>query len=278
MIEVNEYQIEKVLSGFHIPAKPELLQQLQNLLDHDEPDIDKISSLIASDPALAASILKIINSPSYGMNRSISDVKQSVMILGLKTINSLVTAMLLKNAFKGESSISLEDFWDSSVDIANAMMFLGNHIRRDVSIDLLYTVGLFVNCGMPLLALKYGNYGRLLKKAESLEISSIRLEDKFYQTNHAVLGYYLASSWHLPKHICNLILNHHDMRLLTQKCGSEEQVTFAVLKASENLIQRLKHSENIDEWQSIESLVLDTLGIDVEEYEDLNEDFVGTCI
>jgi len=45
-------------------------------------------------------------------------------MLGLKTINSLVTAMLLKLSFRGKASISLECFWDDANDLVNAMLTL----------------------------------------------------------------------------------------------------------------------------------------------------------
>ncbi|WP_168427344.1 HDOD domain-containing protein [Candidatus Colwellia aromaticivorans] len=70
---------------------------------------------------------------------------------------------------------------------------------------MLYTIGLFINCGIPLLALKFSDYKSVLIEANGLGINSIKLEEQKYCTNHAVLGYYIASSWHLPKEICSLI-------------------------------------------------------------------------
>lgn len=81
---LDNKKIAAVVSSFQIPAKPQILTELQSLLDEVEPDIDKIANLILTDVGISSSILKIINSPFYGMKRKISNIKQAVMIVGLK--------------------------------------------------------------------------------------------------------------------------------------------------------------------------------------------------
>lgn len=273
MFDLDDTKMKEVVSSFQIPVKPQILTDMQSLLTEAEPDMDRIAKLISSDVGLSSAILKIINSPFYGMNRKISEIKQAVMILGLKTINGLVTALLLKSSFKGNASISLERFWDDSLDVANAMAFIGNKIKNKIPVDMLYTIGLFENCGIPLLALKFSNYKEVLIKANSQGVNSIALEEQHYQTNHAVLGYYVASSWNLPKEICELILRHHDASYLDTISGSNEQLAFASLKAAENMVERVKRHNVAPCWEEVRDQALNTLGISALDYEDLEEEF-----
>ena len=224
MFDLDEKKISSVISSFQIPVKPKILTELQSIMEEEEPCIDKIAHLISSDVGLSAAILKVINSPFYGMNRMISEIKQAVMMLGLKTINGLVTALLLKASFKGDACISLERFWDDSLDVANAMAFLGNKVKNKVPVDMLYTIGLFQNCGIPLLALKYPDYDKVLSEANRMGNNSIAVEEQKYKTNHAVLGYYVATSWHLPKEICKLILEHHELEPIKEVCSGERSL------------------------------------------------------
>jgi HD-like signal output (HDOD) protein len=272
-LNLDEKKISAGVSGFQVPVKPEILTSIDKLMAENEPDIDKIAALISSDVGLSASILKIINSPMYGMNRGISKIKQAVMMLGLKTINSLVTAILLKQSFSGKSSISLERFWDDANDIANAMIFIGNKVKTKIPVEMLYTIGLFHDCGIPLLALKYEDYKDVLIEANGSDDSFITVEEKHYQTNHAVLGYYISSSWHLPKEICQLILQHHDNRYLHSDVDYEYKIAFAALKAAENMVERAKRFNYSKGWQESEELILDVLGISVVDYADLDADF-----
>lgn len=273
MINLDNRKMASVVSSFQIPVKPQILTDMQLLLDEVEPDIESVASLILNDVGLSSTILKIINSPFYGMNRKISKIKQAVMILGLKTINSLVTALLLKSSFQGTSCISLERFWDDSLDVANAMAFVGNKLQNKIPVDMLYTIGLFKNCGIPLLAIKFPDYKKVLIEANSLGINSINLEEQKYQTNHAVLGYYVASSWHLPKEICSLILQHHESDYLSEISGNNEQLSFAILKVAEYLVERVKRLSTSPEWEAIKVSVLNVLGISSIDFEELEDNF-----
>ncbi|WP_170176785.1 HDOD domain-containing protein [Litorilituus sediminis] len=273
MIELDKEKMSSVVASFQVPVKPEILSEIQSRMDEEYPNIDEIAHLISSDVGLSAAILKIINSPFYGMNRRISEIKQAVMMLGLNTINALVTAVLLKSSFQGNASISLERFWDDALDVANAMTFIGSKIKAQIPIEMLYTIGLFHDCGIPLLALKYNDYKSILIEANSQGVNSIALEEKNYRTNHAVLGFYVASSWHLPKEICQLILQHHDENYLQQLDGSQEQLAFSALKAAENMVERVKRFKLAPDWHYLQTDVLNILGISQEDYTDLEEDF-----
>lgn len=273
MFNLDNEKMASVVSSFQVPVKPQILTDMQLLLDDEEPNIDSIAILISNDVGLSAAILKIINSPFYGMNRKISEIKQAVMMLGLQTINGLVTALLLKSSFQGDACISLERFWDDSLDVANAMAFVGNKVKNEIPVDMLYTIGLFQNCGIPLLALKYSDYKELLIEANSTGVNSIALEEKKYQTNHAVLGYYVASSWNLPKELCLLILQHHQADYLSNILGNKEQLAFAVLKASENLVERVKRHNVSPDWDEVKEAALDVLGITSIDYDDLEDGF-----
>ncbi len=273
MFDIDEQKMNDVISSFQIPVKPEILSEIQNLMDIKEPNIEKIAQLIASDIGLSSAILKIINSPFYGMNRRISEIKQAVMMLGLKVINGLVTALLLKASFKGDASISLEQFWDDALDIANAISYIGNKVKNEVPVDMLYSIGLFHNCGIPLLALKYPNYKKVLQAANKQHKNSTALEEKYYNTNHAALGYYVASSWHLPKEICYLIAQHHDLNYLNYNKDPQAQLIYAVLKIAENVIERVKRQRNSPDWESIQEAVLEIVGLSQMDYTDLEDDF-----
>ena len=273
MFNLDQQQIQSVMSSFQIPVKPEVLTEIETLMDEEYPDMGKISEVIARDVGLSAAILKVINSPFYGMNRRISEIKQAAMMLGLTTIKSLVTALLLKKSFSGNASISLERFWDDAIDTANAMQFIGNRVKNEVPVDMLFTIGLFHDCGIPLLALKHSNYKDILIAANNNNDNPIALEEKHYGCNHAVLGYYVATSWHLPKDICQIILRHHDFSFIESNTCGKDELVFCVLKAAENLTENVKRHGNSPDWQIIGNQALSILGLSEEDYRDLMDDY-----
>tara|TARA_R110000787_G_scaffold25434_6_gene71626 strand:- start:25 stop:858 length:834 start_codon:yes stop_codon:yes gene_type:complete len=275
LIDLDNKKLAAAVSSFQVPAKPQILIDIQNFMAEEEPDIDKIALLISNDVGLSSAILKVINSPLYGVNRKVSKIKHAVMALGLRAVNGLVMALLLKSSIQGESSISLERFWENSIDIASAMAFIGGRIDVKIPVDTLYSIGLFHNCGIPILALKYADYNDVLLEASRLGINSIALEEQSYQTNHAVLGYYVATSWNLPSEICQIIRRHHDVDYLDEITGSQEQLSFAILKAAENLVERVKRQSVDPDWQYVEEGVFDVLGISAMDYSDLEDAYIS---
>ncbi|KJY88376.1 hypothetical protein TW84_14750 [Vibrio neptunius] len=273
MVDIDEEKIASVVSSFQVPAKPTVLSELQEIMGEPEPDISLVADLISSDIGLSSAILKVINSPYYGMGRTISEIKQAVMIIGLTTINSLVTSLLLKSALQGKASISLERFWDDSLDVANAMLFIGDRIKDKVPIDTLYTVGLLHNCGIPLLALRFDDYKEVLIEANHKGCNSVVLEEEKYNTNHAVLGYFIANSWHLPKPLCAIILQHHNTNFFDTTLDSESQLALAILKVAENFVERAKRHTDSPDWQDVELGVSEVLGLSTLDFKELEDDY-----
>lgn len=274
MIELDNKKLASAVSSFQVPAKPQILIDIQELMSKEEPNINDIANVIMSDIALSSAILKVINSPLYGVNRKISKIKHAVMALGLTAVNGLVVALTLKSSMQGKASIALESFWEDSLDVANAMSFIGGQIDAKIPLETLYSIGLFQNCGIPILALRYSDYNLLLMQAENTGVTSVALEEQKYKTNHAVLGYYVAVSWNLPNDICQIILRHHDVDILSEIDGSDMQVTFAILKAAENLVERVKRQASSPDWMCLESSVFDVLGISDMDYTELVDRYI----
>lgn len=158
MFDLDNDKMRQVAASFQTPAKPAILTQLRETVLSDDVEIVQIAQVIAQDVHLASSILKVINSPIYGLSRQISEIEQAVVFLGIDLIKSLATGLLLKEATKGNACISLERFWDDALEVAQAMRFVDEKVKHKVSIDMLYTVGLFYDCGIPLMATKHSDY------------------------------------------------------------------------------------------------------------------------
>jgi len=273
-INIDDKVLADIGRGFTVPAKPELLIKLQDLMSQDEPNLNDIADTIALDIAISATILKTINSPIYGLARSISDIKKSVRYLGISGIYSLVTSCLLKQGFsQNDCSIELDQFWQNSTNIANIAVLIGQASKQRISSEKLFTIGLFHDCGIPVMALKYGNYQSSLDFSLNNPHRTLpEIEEAVYKINHATLGYYVASSWRLPKDICQLILRHHERGFLKHLDGSEIQLAFAVLKMAENIAYQHKYFCDCADWQYLQDLVLTVLDLDEDEYKDLVED------
>ncbi len=266
MLVVDQNVLDDIGRGFSVPAQPKLLLSLLKLMAEPNPDVNAIVDCISKDIAVSAAILKTVNSPLYGLRRTITDIKMSVNYIGIYGVVMLVTGSLLKKSFDPKScSIDLEDFWRLTSEIAEIAISLGKKYKSNIATDKFFSLGLFHACGIPVMAMRYQNYQDMIDQVLlTPELSLIELEEKHYQANHATIGYFVASSWRLPKDVCQIILQHHERDYLDKLDGSAEQDLFAVLKLAEHIIS-LKYLDCAShDWVYLEEAVLEVLNISAE--------------
>ncbi len=278
MLIVDKSVLDDISKGFTVPAQPALLLELLKLMAEPNPNINAISAAISKDVAVSAAVLKTINSPLYGLNRTVTDIKMSVNYIGIFGVVLLVTESLLKKSFDPKScSIDLEPFWLLTSEIANIATKLGQQFKPHIVNDKFFSLGLFHACGIPVMAMKYDDYQSLLDEALTTpEIALTDIEEKKYNFNHATIGYYVASSWRLPKDVCQIILQHHDRNYLNKLDGSETQDLFAILKLSEHLAS-LKYLDCPSaDWSYVEEKVLTILAMDKTDLDVLVNEFTDS--
>ena len=245
MIETEQDNLKTSLSGFYVPSNPRVLDQLGMKINDPDADISDIADIVATDIGLSSAVLKVINSPFYGMSRTVVDIKQAAILLGLETIKTIYKSSNSRTGLASHPSISLERFWDNSSDIANTMEYIGENIKTKIPKEHLRTVGLFHDVGIPAFAAKYPDYINTLVQMDQLtHLTSSDIENSQYNSNHAVMGYYIACSWNIPKDICEIILHHHDIHYLSTQHDEHVQLTFATFKAAENIVEKAKRFKN----------------------------------
>lgn len=266
MLIVDQSVLDDIGRGFSVPAQPKLLLKLLKLMADPRPDINAISDAISKDIAVSAAILKTINSPLYGLSRSVTDIRMSVNYIGIFGVVMLVTGSLLKKSFDPKKcSIDLENFWKVTSEISDLAMKIGQRYKPNIANDKFFSLGLFHACGVPVMAMKYSDYQQKINnEAKESGLKLTDLEEQNYGVNHATVGYYVSTSWRLPKDVCQIILHHHDRDFLNELDDSEAQSLFAVLKLSEHIIS-LKHTDSsCADWQFVREKVFDILSIDEE--------------
>jgi HD-like signal output (HDOD) protein len=277
MFDLDKQKLQSIESGFHIPSKPKVLSEMTTELEGADPSLERLASIIAKDINLSSLLLKTINSPLFGLQRTITDIPQATMVLGFVQLKRLVTVALLRESFSGDACISLERFWDESLEVANACIWIGKEYKSLVPADYVYTLGLFHNVGLAAMAIKFKDYVDVLKEDnENTQLSITQLENAKYNCDHAVIGYYIASSWHLPKSLCDLILNHHEANLVLEMKDKHDRVAFSILKCAENAVYFSRYLENSKEWSIVGSNCLEELGLSDEDYSDLVADFADS--
>jgi HD-like signal output (HDOD) protein len=105
-------------SQFVLPSIPKVIALLLTELKHDEPDLKKITQLISTDPALTTRLLRLSNSRFFKLSGKINSVTESLALLGLNHVRTMVTEAASAASFKAVPGINLQQFWSYSLNVA----------------------------------------------------------------------------------------------------------------------------------------------------------------
>ena len=283
-VELTQDQIESLLRGISIPTQPQILVDLQMEQLDPHCSLKRIAELISQDVGLSGSILKTVNSPFYELSNKIGTVMQAVNILGINTVVNLVNAHSIKGSLSDEQIVALGKFWDCAIDIAQASVSIARHLGVN-SPDESYTLGLFHNCGIPLMMQRYPNYAEVMHTAYGQADEPInKIENRLLQTNHCVVGYYVAKSWKLPRYLCEAIHDHHNAVdvIADDRADARKRTLLAVLKIAEHLCGNYRHlgeqSEDY-EWQRLSTVALEYVGLSQYDFETMTQHLrdLGLC-
>ncbi|HLP98440.1 MAG TPA: HDOD domain-containing protein [Sideroxyarcus sp.] len=259
--------LERVLLKVEIPPCPDILNRIMDELSKDEPDHNRLISIISADVALAAGLIKTTNSPYFARQQRARSVHDALTILGLKVASHTIAAIILRKAFP--NTANLIRFWDASARTARLCAWLAHKLDIHGLIpEDAYTYGLFHDCGIPVLLERFPNYKQVLSQANrDLEKPFTDMEDAGIHTNHAVVGSALAKSWWLPEDMYLGILHHHDLKALTPDSPLPElpRLLIATAQFAEHISQQQLGLDMTQEWPKLGEGCLQILQIDAED-------------
>ena len=275
--ELSPEQIQQALQGISVPPQPQIMVDLQMEQYMPDPDLEVIARLIAQDPGLSGALLKIVNSSYYGLSNKIASIQRAVNLLGSRSIINLINALSIKGEMSDDTIVTLNRFWDTAQDVAMTCLSLAKRTGSQ-AVDEAYALGLFHDCGVPLMLKRFPNYMAVLEQAYANAGPDCRVvdtENNAFNTNHAVVGYYTAKSWRLPEHVTDAIANHHNaLAIFSDESSRNPQLKnlLAILKMAEHICSsyRVLGNQPVDhEWNAIGHLVLDYVGLSDYDFESL---------
>lgn len=256
--------LESSIKDIGIPPRPLILDRISQEMLKEEPDYKRMANFIGGDVSLAASLIKTANSPFFGSRNRVRSVNEALMTLGLDITSRAIAGIILRKVFP--ASLHLERFWDASARIARLSGWLAGHLgNKKLRPDDAYTFGLFRDCGIPVLLLRFPGYQKVLVQANGEEKSSFTaVEDAQLPTNHAMVGCLLAQSWWLPEETCLAIRHHHDAAILATPAISPpltSRYRIAMAQLAEHLVQRHSGLSQTHEWPKLGAACLSLLDL-----------------
>lgn len=266
-----------VAKGIRIPPQPKVLIELQQKLASDHYSMGELSRIISADPGISSMLFKVARSPVFGTNKKIDTIEQVLMLIGIKQTYNLVQAISLSSTISDATRKSFEVFWNRSQEVAQlAALIAADRVSVcNIFPDQAYLAGIFHECGVPILMLRFPDYCGKLRLDTATCWPSLAEEDAHFNVDHCSIGYLVAHHWHLPDFICQAILYHHEMP--QEKLGAVRTLV-AILQLAIHFHHRISHVDH-QVWWNIREDTLAELGIPAEAeqayFEEISEQFLG---
>jgi HD-like signal output (HDOD) protein len=176
-----------------IPTPPEALIKLSLLMAEEHVNLPAMSSLIESDMALAAAVLRAVNSSLYGLKGRVQSVQQALTYLGMREIAAITFELGLRAAFPPVPE--LEPVWERA---ARRGLLMGR-MAQQLGVDAwaAHSAGLFEECGKAALFRHAPDHYRSMWRAAKDDVELASLEHTGFGVSHDALGAALCESWGL---------------------------------------------------------------------------------
>jgi HD-like signal output (HDOD) protein len=126
---------------------PVMVSEVLQLINTGKASAKSLSVLISQDEVLTLRMLKLANSPFYGIARKINTVQDAVVILGEKVLRNMVVAMAVKGMHGRQGQVE-NNIWQESVAFAMCASFVAGKIVDKVhSPAEAFMAGLMSNVG-----------------------------------------------------------------------------------------------------------------------------------
>ena len=190
-----------------LPSQPFAALEILRIVNNENTSAQQIGRIIDADPALAARVLRMANSPYYGLPRGIANPSQAVVLLGLTTVKALRWVPRVDCSLK-VAPLGRPDCGRTRLTRAVAASTIAGEIGASQSEA--FTAGLLANIGVSLLFKQDPkSYGEVLSLVAAEGISLEAAEQRLLGSTHVEAGARALDSWRFPSSFVRAVLMHH---------------------------------------------------------------------
>lgn len=237
-------EVEKILTAAgDLPTMPVVAMKVMTLLNNPDFSTKELARIISSDLGITAKILKIANSAFYGCSREIASVDRAVVLLGARTMKSLVVAASTKGVYK-DSGLVEQKMWEHGVGVAIGAHILASELRVTLHEEAL-VCGLLHDIGKVILKHHFPEKFEQLYEAMYNQGSTFEdLEMQIFGFSHTEVATVVARHWKLSQSVeCVLGFQREPQKI------PQEQAPYRPLAACVNLANDIALYKGIGERQ-----------------------------
>lgn len=199
-----------IMAAGDLPTIPVVATKVLQLMEDESSTADDLARVVASDPAVAARVLKISNSSFYGAQRQIQTLPHAIMMLGFVTLKSVVVAASVKQVYQ-PYGLTEKLLWEHSFGAGLAARLIAKELRR-VNPDEAFLGGLFHDIGKQIMNfLDKDKFQEVMQLCYNEGISFEQAERMLFPYTHEEAGALVIRKWNFPEQLMKAVLAHHTL-------------------------------------------------------------------
>lgn len=193
----------------HLPSLPTVLVEVINSFNNQKIDLNQLTKHIGEDIALTSKILRVANSPFYGLSKQIGSLQEAIMIIGFSSLRSIViAASLIKQFDIALPKFDLMPFWHHSMNTACYARVISKTVGQNP--DEAFIAGLLHDIGKLVIVVSlHDDFIKIQTLAQTENITIIEAEIRILGIDHSQIGSLVTEKWRFPSGIVQAIKNHH---------------------------------------------------------------------
>ncbi|HEB58872.1 MAG TPA: HDOD domain-containing protein [Gammaproteobacteria bacterium] len=209
---------ERLKKLYDLPPMPAAAQQILALRGRDDFTVEELSTIVETDPALAAQVIRYANSAFFGSHGEIKTLHDAIFrVLGVRAVLDLALGLSLGGQFTlpADGPLGGERLWREATYAAALMQKLSLLLPYDRRPDfgVAYLVGLLHDFGFLAMAELFPREMATLNKMlkSHPETPLYQLERQILGITHTEVGGLVLRAWGLPQEIIVAAREHHNL-------------------------------------------------------------------
>ena len=193
-----------------LPSLPTTIISLGQAIDDERCSIDRILGILAKDPPLSASMLRLANSAMYQGDRPASDLRTAVLRLGFDAVLNLGRTAAILRTFKTAETFDPLLLWQHSVAVAVTARGICRLLKKHQIAETAFLMGLLHDIGKIALDRCFPeDYIPVVAAIRDGE-EGIVAEKRLLGLTHAEVGALVALRWNFTESQVAVIRDHHN--------------------------------------------------------------------
>ena len=247
------------LNPTRLPSPPVIAVRVLRAVKKDRSSFEELSEIIASDPALTAKILSIVNSSFYALTYKVDSLEKAVSILGVDALKNIALSFMIVSHMMSDNNelFDFNFFWKRSVTAAVASEIISKHIGKKT--DDTFVTALLMDIGIIVMFLVDPlKYRQVLDKKRFTGMDVVGAEKKVLGCDHQKIGSEVLEKWGLPESIFLPIACHHN----AVTCPGELKDIVKILRISDMASSLYHSNKGIEKLDKLRSFLKDEFGLE----------------